>query len=73
MTQGGGSGQGGSQAEAKGGAEEGLWKGPEGGNWEGASSGMETGDARRAGQQYSPYYRRAIQQYMKDLQQEQQP
>lgn len=71
--EGGGGGEGGSLAEAQGGVEEGLWQGPEGGDWTGAGGTLETGDPRRAGQQYSPYFRQAIQQYMRDLQQEQQP
>jgi len=65
--------QGGSPAESQGGAEEGLWKGPQGGAWQGPASSLDTGDPRRAGRQYSPYYRQAIQQYMRDLQEEQQP
>jgi hypothetical protein len=72
-TESGGSGEGGSLAESQGGADPDLWKGPQSGNWEGARSDLETGDPRRAGQQYSPYYRRAIQQYMRELQEEQKP
>lgn len=73
MAEGGAGGEGGSLAESQGGADPDLWQGPQGGNWEGARSDMDTGDPRRAGQQYSPYFRRAIQQYMRDLQEEQTP
>lgn len=72
MTQGGGVGDGGSQKESEGGLEAPPGEMPEGQGWDGAVSDLPTGDRQRGGNQYSPYYRRAIQQYMQDLQKEQQ-
>jgi len=45
---------------------------PEGEAWDGAVSDLNKGDRQRGSNRYSPYYRRAMQQYMQDLQKEQQ-
>jgi hypothetical protein len=70
--QGGGGGGGGSVKESERGLDEAPGEVPEGENWDGAVSDLDKGDRQRAGNRYSPYYRRAMQQYMQDLQKEQQ-
>ncbi len=72
QSQGGGGGQGGSTKESERGLDEDPGEVPEGEAWDGAVSDLNKGDRQRGSNRYSPYYRRAMQQYMQDLQKEQQ-
>jgi hypothetical protein len=62
QTMGGGGGRGGSQAEARDSVS--MLKGQIGDGWDGAKGKLQSEDMGGRADQYSPYYRNAMKQYM---------